>query len=68
MNDDRRTARIVGLSLAGICCLCFALSALGLSQDKSYEAELLAADNRMAPVLFVNQIRPVPALDDARTW
>jgi hypothetical protein len=67
MNDDRRTARIVGLSLAGICCLCFALSALGLSQDKPSGAELLAAKNEAAPVLLVNQTRAA-SIDDARTW
>ena len=68
MNDDRRTTRIIGLSLAGICCLCFALSALGLSKDKPSEAELLAAKSGTTQVLLVNQTRPASTLNDARTW
>ena len=32
MDNDSRTARIVGLSLTGICALCFALSAFSLPQ------------------------------------
>jgi hypothetical protein len=68
MNDDRRTTRIIGLSLAGICCLCFALSALGLSKDKPSDAELLAAKNGMGQVLLVNQTYPGSTVNDARTW
>jgi len=68
MNDDRRTTRIIGLSLAGICCLCFALSALGLSKDKPFEAELLPAQNGTTQVLLVNQTYPDSTVNDARTW
>jgi hypothetical protein len=63
MDDDRHTARIVGLSLAAVCCLCFALSALGLSKDKPSEAGLLAAKNGTAQVLLVNQTSPASTLE-----
>jgi hypothetical protein len=32
MTNDRSTTRIVGLTLTGICFLCFALSAFSLPQ------------------------------------
>ena len=67
MDDDRRTAQIVGLSLTGICCLCFALSALSLSKDQpssSSEANLLSSWSEKAPVLLVNHTRASSTLND----
>jgi hypothetical protein len=71
MDDDRRTARIVGLSLTGICSLCFALSALGLSKDQpalSSEAKLLSSWSEKAPMLMVNQTRASSTLNDSQRW
>jgi hypothetical protein len=60
MNDDKRTARIVGLSLAAICSVCFALSALGMSSDpRAAEARSLASQAEFAPIVLVNQTAPV---------
>jgi hypothetical protein len=62
MKDDRRTAHIVGLSLTAICCLCFALFALGVSNDPPpAEAKLLPWQAEIAPVVLVNQTMPISA-------
>jgi hypothetical protein len=54
MDDDRRTARIVGLSLTGICCICFGLSAFGARNDQPGLSPQVSWEGEMSPVSFVD--------------
>jgi hypothetical protein len=64
MDDDRRTARIVGLSLTAICCMCFGLSAFGARSDQP-ASQKVTWQSEMSPVLFVTQTVPMARADQS---